>query len=98
MKNEIYRRQNLVKGIRTSQIKTGGAIPPLLNHVLKEPVTQGGFLGANTPVGIISKSITAKPPAQSTITSGGELLNSIAFHKPMRKGEKKVKDNIKFLF
>ena len=68
------------QGMNTCTI--GGAIPLLLNKIIRNPPLKGGSLGtmANTPVGIISP-----PPVCSR---GGELLNGlnqISFDKNVKK-------------
>ena len=75
----------------------GGAIPLLLNKIVRNPEIKGGSLdggkaSANTPVGIIS------PPSSTVASRGGDLLNGlnqISFDKNIKKNKR---DNIKFIF
>lgn len=73
----------------------GGAVPLLLNKIIRTPGIKGGSIGtfANTPVGIITPS-----PSVSVVSRGGELLsglNQISFDKNVKKNKR---DNIKFIF
>ena len=73
----------------------GGAVPLLLNKIIRKPEIKGGSLDgkicANTPVGIITQT-----PA--IVYRGGELLNGlnqISFDKNVKQNKR---DNIKFIF
>jgi hypothetical protein len=69
----------------------GGAVPVLLNKIIKRPEIAGGSIGSNRIVGIISPS----PVVHSMPNVGGELLNKISFGKNVKHNHR---DNIKFLF
>lgn len=68
----------------------GGAVPVLLNKIVKRPASVGGSIGSNRIIGIKSPA----PIINSTVV-GGELLNSISFGRNVKNNNR---DNIKFLF
>ena len=70
----------------------GGAVPLLLNKVIKRPEMSGGsVVGSNKIIGIKSPA----PVVSITPKVGGELLNSISFGRNVKHNNR---DNIKFLF
>ena len=72
----------------------GGAVPLLLNRIIKEPI-KGGAIDVPRTSNILVGTVTSSNTQPSR---GGELLNSIQKLK-FGKGTKKRSDqNIKFLF
>ena len=70
----------------------GGAVPLLLNKVIKRPEMSGGsVVGSNKIIGIKSPA----PVVSIMPNVGGELLNSISFGRNVKHNNR---DNIKFLF
>jgi hypothetical protein len=76
---------------RSQNMLIGGAVPLLLNKIIKRPEIAGGSIGSNRIVGIISPA----PVVHSMPNVGGELLNKISFGKNVKHNHR---DNIKFLF
>ena len=77
----------------------GGAVPVLLKHLIKTPVTGAGLESgkSNIMVGMITNPST---PSISTprVTTGGELLNNL---QKLRFGKGKAnrkESNIRFVF
>ena len=75
---------------RSQNMLVGGAVPVLLNKIVKRPEI-GGSVGSNRIVGVISPA----PVVHSMPNVGGELLNKISFGKNVKHNHR---DNIKFLF
>ena len=73
----------------------GGAVPLLLNNVVKIPDVTGGSIGANRIVGIKTTTLPVATVSLNTQLVGGELLNSISFGKNVKHNHR---ENIKFLF
>ena len=76
---------------RSQNMLVGGAVPVLLNKIIKRPEIAGGSVGSNRIVGVISPA----PVVHSMPNVGGELLNKISFGKNVKHNHR---DNIKFLF
>ena len=78
----------------------GGAVPVLLKHLIKTPVTGAGINESgksNIMVGMITTPSTPSPTT-ARVTTGGELLNNL---QKLRFGKGKAnrnESNIKFVF
>lgn len=87
------------KHIKTKRLSNGlvvgGAVPLLLNSVVRIPEIKGGSIGANRIVGIKSSTLPISPVLLNAPSVGGELLNSISFGKSVKHNNR---ENIKFLF
>ena len=76
----------------------GGAVPLLISTLIKsepESVT-GGDLGANKPVGIVSRPPAA--PVGGSIHHRGDLLHSLPRFGSAKHHSENKRDNIKFIF
>ena len=79
----------------------GGAVPLLLNKIIKEPI-KGGSLDepskANIMVGMITKPFSAPEKVSVRTTIGGDLLNNLTRLKIGAGTKSRAESNIKFLF
>lgn len=80
----------------------GGAVPQLLNKIIKEPV-KGGALDemgkSNRIVGTITAGIERSSPAtpKERIKMGGELIENLQNLQFKKKGKQRKDQNIRFI-
>ena len=96
-----FNNRNIMRKKFGKNLLVGGAVPLLLNRVIRTAERMGGSIGSNRIVGIVSPSPDRN---NSQVIGGGDLLNTISFAKTAGRklglGVKipKVPSNIKFLF
>ena len=95
-----FKNRTILRKKFGKNLLVGGAVPLLLNRVIRTAERMGGSIGSNRIVGITSPA----PDRNNAQVVGGDLLNTISFAK--NAGRKlglgikipKVPSNIKFLF
>ena len=95
-----FNNRNILRKKFGKNLLVGGAVPLLLNRVIRTAEKLGGSIGSNRIIGVTSPA----PDRNNSQVVGGDLLNTISFTKNVGRklglGVKipKIPSNIKFLF
>ena len=70
-----FKNRTILRKKFGKNLLVGGAVPLLLNRVIRTAERLGGSIGSNRIVGIVSPS----PDRNNSQVIGGDLLNTISF-------------------